>query len=245
MAGVSDVTGGFASVTVCETIHLLQLTASPDYMVNELNFDNEHTVTAEIVGGTGPTRDIDFLVGGQNGATAMPPNASIPADPNVPVDFVYTVPQDCASLGVDTITVSTVIAGLEDSIVVEKEWIDTVPPEVSCDPSVNPHGHETPPTENGFYQLNAVDPYLANCTVTLQVVDGDGFVFPGPFLPGDNIKYTQADGAPQKQMKIGSTQGQAGEVKYHLKGHGDLTLIGTDPSGNVSTDICLVPPPPQ
>lgn len=250
-ANGSDVTGGLASVTQCETIHLLKLTAGPETEVNELNTDNQHTVTAEIVGGSGPARLIDFLVGGQNAATATPSNASIPADPNVPVDFVYTVPQDCASLGVDTITVSTVIGGVGDSLELSKEWVDTVPPVVSCDPTVNPHGNNEPQApgqgqnEDGFYQLNAEDPVLANCTVTLQVVDGDGFVFPGPFLPGDNIKYTEANGAPQSQKKMGSGQGRAGAVKYHLIGHGDLTIIATDPSGNTSSDMCLVPPPPK
>lgn len=248
-ANGSDVTGGTADVTQCETIHLLQLTASPETETNELNFDNGHTVTAEIVGGSGPTRDIDFLVGGQNAGTADPASDSIPADPNVAVDFVYTVPQECASLGTDTVTVSTVIAGVEDSIVLEKEWIDTVPPEVSCDPTVNPHGKKEPQApgtgqnEDGFYQLNAEDPVL-DCPVVLTVTDGDGYVFPGPFAPGDNIKYTQAS-SPQQQKKIGSAQGQAGAVLWHLIGHGDLSVTGTDTSGNSATAMCLVPPPPK
>ncbi len=251
-ANGSDVTGGVADVTQCETIHLLQLVATPPNEVNDLNFDDQHTVTAEVFGGSGPDRDIDFAVGGQNAATATPPNASVLASVNVPVDFVYTVPQDCASLGIDTITVSTVIAGDPSEIELTKEWIDTVPPEVSCDPSVNPHGNEPnapghggQQNPDGFFQLNAEDPYLANCTVTLLVFDGDGFVFPGPFLPGDNIKYTQSDGRPQRQREIGSTNGQAGEVRWHLQGHGDLTVTGTDPSGNSSSAVCLVPPPPM
>lgn len=185
-ASGSDVTGGVAEVTRCETIHLLQLAATPATEVNDLNFDDQHTVTAEVFGGSGPDRDVDFLVGGHNAATASPPSGSILASVNVPVDFVYTVPQDCASLGLDTITVTTVIAGDPSAIDVTKEWIDTVPPAVSCDPSVNPHGNEPnapgrggQQNADGFYQLNAEDPYLANCTVTLLVFDGDGFVFPG------------------------------------------------------------------
>jgi len=252
-ANGSDVTGGVASVTRCETIHLLQLVATPPNEINDLNFDNQHTVTAEVVGGSGPDRNIDFVVGGQNATTATPPNASIPTAVNVPVDFVYTVPQDCASLGLDTITVSTEIAGSPCEIELTKEWIDTVPPEVSCDPTGNPHGNKPKapgkggPGQNpdGFYQLNAEDPHLANCTVTLLVVDGEGFVFPGPFFPGDNIKYTQDDGVPQEQKKIGSGGGQAGTVAWHLKGHGDLTVTGTDPSGNSSSATCMVPQPPK
>jgi len=249
-ANGSDVTGGVGAVTQCETIHLLQLIASPESASNDLNVDNQHTVTAEIVGGTGPDRDIDFDVSGQNALSATPSNAAINASPNSSVDFVYTVPQDCASLGTDTITVSTVIAGTEDSIDVTKDWVDPVAPAVSCDPTVNPHGKKQPQApgtgqnEDGFYQLNANDGVL-NCTVTLQVTDGSGFVFPGPFLPGDNIKYTQADGAPQVQKPMGSGNGQAGAIAWHLIGHGDLTLTGTDPSGNQSSAICLVPRPPK
>jgi hypothetical protein len=244
----SDVTGGSATIDppVCETIHLLQLdygTGFPPGAVNDLNFVNQHTVTAQITGGTGPDRDIDFDVSGQNAGAAGSVNVTPPGS----VDFTYSVPQDCASLGIDTITATTVIAGVEDSIEFTKEWNDTVPPEVSCDEGVNPHGNNKPPSRNkdGFYQLNAEDPNIANCTVTLQAVDEDGYLFPGPFLPGDTIKYTQADGAPQQQREIGSNNGQAGAVRWHLKGHGDLTIIGTDPSGNVSSAICLVPPPPK
>lgn len=246
-ANGSDVTGGVGDVTQCETIHLLQLTASPADATNDLNSDNQHTVTAEIVGGSGPARDINFVVAGQNAGTATPANGAVNAGPNNAVQFVYTVPKSCASLGVDTITVSATIASTADSIELTKRWVDGVPPRVSCDPTVNPHGKNKPPAtnEDGFYQLNAQDPNLAGCTVTLQVRDGSGFVFPGPFLPGDNIKYTEANGAPQQQKKMGSGNGEAGAVKWHLIGHGDLTLTGTDPSGNQTSAVCLVPPPPK
>ena len=250
-ASGSDVTGGSATIDppVCETIHLLQLAygasmSPPDInATNDLNFETGHTVTVQIAGGTGPNRDVDFVVTGQNAGPAESVDVAAPGTG----DFIYSVPQDCASLGTDTITASTEIAGVIDSIEFTKEWYDDVPPDVSCDEGVNPHGDNKPRSQNrdGFYQLNAVDPNIANCTVTLQVVDGDDYVFPGPFLPGDTIKYTQADGAPQQQKEIGSNNGQAGAVRWHLKGHGDLTLIGTDPSGNVSSAMCLVPPPPM
>jgi hypothetical protein len=245
-ANGSDVSGGVGSVTVCETIHLLQLTASPADAMNDLNVTDQHTVTAEIVGGSGPDRDIHFAVSGQNALTAVPANAALNAAPNTPVQFAYTVPKSCASLGVDSITVSTTIAGSNDSIVLAKRWVDGVAPQVSCDPSVNPHAKQPQAlNEDGFYQLNAFDPNLAGCVVTLVVMDGTGFVFPGPFLPGDVVKYTEANGAPQTQKKIGSDKGQAGAVKWHLTGHGDLTVTGTDPSGNQSSATCLVPPPPK
>jgi hypothetical protein len=249
-ANGSDVTGGVGEVTRCETIHLLQLTASLADVTNDLNFETQHTVTGEVVGGTGPDRDIGFEVGGNNGGTATPASDPAPVPPNTPVDFTYSVSQVCSSLGVDTITVSATIAGVKDSIVLTKRWVDAVAPRVSCDPTVNPHGKKQPQApgtgqnEDGFYQLNAYDPTLA-CVVTLRVVDASGFVFPGPFLPGDRIKYTQDDTALQVQKTVGSGQGQAGAIKWHLIGHGDLTVTGTDTSGNHSSATCLVPQPPK
>ena len=252
-ASGSDVTGGVADVTQCETIHLLQLdfgTGVPPSATNNLNFDFEHTVTVQIAGGTGPDRDVDFVVTGQNAGPAESVSVAAPGSG----EFNYSVPQDCASLGTDTITASTMIAGVADSIEFTKDWFDDVPPDVSCDETVNPHGNQNPQApgqggrgqnQDGFYQLNAEDPNIANCTVTLMVVDGDGYVFPGPFLPGDNIKYTQDDDVPQVQKKMGGNNGQAGAIRWHLIGHGDLTVIATDPSGNASSAMCLVPPPPM
>lgn len=258
----SDVLGDEQSVTDTHTIHLLQLTASPATETNELGVDNEHTVTAAIVGGSGSARDIDFVVGGQNAATATPGNASIPATPNVPVNFVYTVPQNCLSLGVDTITVSTEIADMEDSIVLEKEWVDTTPPVPECIETVNPHGQKVPPAgsttlpgskggqnEDGFYELLAddgsMDTSVPGCELELFVIDsGSGTVF-GPFAVGDKIKYTEAPGATPTSKKMGSTSGKAGAIAAHIIGNGDAELQAVDASGNVATVSCLVPPPPK
>jgi len=237
-------------------IHLLQLTASPATAINDLNVSDSHTVTAAILGGTGDQRDISFLVGGQNVATATPGSGDIEATPGgEPVDFDYTVPQVCANLGTDTITVTAVIAGMEDSIVLEKNWIDPVPPNVSCVPTVNPHGNTKPAApgqggqgvnQDGFYQIDFDDGKLggAEC-VTVVLTDGSGYVYTGPFDPEDNIKYTQDDSTPQEEKDMGSTKGKAGAVDWHLIGHGDLTVTVTDTSGNVSFASCLVPPAPQ
>ena len=128
----SNASGDVQDVTECHIVDLLQLTASPALEVDELGEDNEHTVTAAIVGGTGDARDITFVVGGQNALTATPPNAALLATPNVPVNFVYTVPQTCLSLGEDTITVSTVIAESPDSVEVKKVWQDPRPGPTMC-----------------------------------------------------------------------------------------------------------------
>lgn len=248
----SDATGGMDDVTADVTVHLLQLSAGPANETNELSVDDSHTVTAEILGGSGPTRDVDFVVGGQNAASANPANGSVPADPNVPVQFSYSVPQACSSLGSDTITVSTVIGGMADSVTLNKDWVDTTIPVASCTPSVNPHGQTEPrapgqgQNEDGFYLLSAEDNLADDCDpLVISAVDESGFVF-GPFAVGDVIKYTQDDDAAQEEKKIGSNNGQAGAVTAHLIGHGDLTVTATDQSGNTSDPVmCLVPQPPK
>ncbi|MCI5208477.1 MAG: VWA domain-containing protein, partial [Candidatus Electrothrix sp. ATG2] len=83
----SDVTGGTGYVTQEETIHLLQLTASPEDAINDLNDETTHTVEAKIIGGTGPARDIDFEVSGQNAGTASPANDSVNTSPKDTVKF--------------------------------------------------------------------------------------------------------------------------------------------------------------
>jgi hypothetical protein len=119
-----------------------------------------------------------------------------------------------------------------------------------CTETVNPHGQTTPPAgsttlpgpnggqnEDGFYLLST------DSGVDVFVLDtGSGTVF-GPFPSGTKIKYTQAPGATPGQEKIGSTQGQAGAVQYHITGTGDASVYPTgEPDRAVS---CLVPPPPK
>ncbi len=59
------------------------------------------------------------------------------------------------------------------------------------------------------------------------------------------FKYTEANGADPKQMKIGSGNGQAGAVDWHLSGQGDAEVLAVDASGNTAQAACLVPPLPK
>lgn len=134
---------------------------------------------------------------------------------------------------------------------------DTTPPEASCTETTNPHGTTIPPAgnttlpgpqggqnEDGYWLIEASDDVDPNPTISV-VDSGTGFVYPGPFSSGDKVKYTEANGATPSQKTIGSPTGQAGAVRYHLTGQGDMVVTATDASGNASSVTCLVPPPPK
>jgi hypothetical protein len=70
--------------------------------------------------------------------------------------------------------------------------------------------------------------------------DTDGNVF-GTFPSGTTVKYTEANGATPSVTKIGSQNGQAGAVDFHITGTGDLVVTSVD--GSSAT--CPVPPPPK
>ena len=107
--------------------------------------------------------------------------------------------------------------------------VDNNPPEVACIESVNPHGQTIPPAGS----------------TTLPGVQGSGAVF-GPFQSGSIVKITEdPEGVPEAK-KIGSTNGQAGAVDYHLILLGDPAVFAVDASGNTSNSVaCFVPPPPK
>jgi len=243
-ANGSDVTGGTASVTQCETIHLLQLSASPADVTNQLGAgDNQHTVTATIAGPASHIggRVVTFSVAGQNaGATGTcSPTPDCKTDASGQVSFTYSVPIAPSSIGNDTINVSTQIAGHTSSVSVVKRWVDTTPPTAACPEGVNPGGHQPPASnEDGFFLLTAADAVDPNPSIF--VVDlGTGTVF-GPFPSGTNVKYTQAPGATPS-IKPGS-----GDVDWKIKGQGDMGVYAVDGNGNQSATVsCLVPPPPK
>lgn len=140
-----------------------------------------------------------------------------------------------------------------------------VKPKVWCVETVNPHGKNIPPAgkttlpgpkggqnDDGFYQVfakGAVKPGTADTPPELLkifIVDtGSGKEF-GPYPSGVRIKYTEAPGATPNDKKIGSGNGQAGKVDYHITGKGDMVAYAVDYLGNQSSKcICLVPPPPK
>jgi hypothetical protein len=239
----SDVTGGTADVQQCETIHLLQLSATPATATNELGSDNSHTVTAAIAGDPAQIdgREVTFVVGGQNaGATGTcTVNLDCTTDAAGNVSFTYTVPVAPSSIGVDTITVTTPIGGNISTVIVEKRWVDTTPPVTACTPGVNPAGQEPKGSnEDGFWLLSATDAVDPNPQIFV-VDSGTGTTF-GPYTNGTNIKYTEANGATP------SATAGSGAVAWQIKGQGDMQIYAVDGSGNQSDPLfCLVPPPPK
>jgi hypothetical protein len=255
--------GGTDSVVDCKTIHLLKLTLAPATADNELGSDNEHTVTATLHGDAAYVaanpRVVDFTVGGQNaGETGTcSPNADCTTDAGGEVSFTYDVPVAPGSLGTDTIEACLEIDGDTVCETVEKNWVDTTPPEVACREFVNPHGKNIPPAgsttlpgakggqnEDGYYLLVASDDVWPTASIDIDV-NGLGRPNGSPFRSGDVIKYTQADGADPTSKKIGSANGEADAVVAHIVSPGDAVVTATDGSGNEASVTCLVPRPPK
>ena len=241
----TDVLGDAQSALQCETIHLLQLSATPATETNDLGAgDDTHSVTAHIAGDAAQVggRLVGFSVGGQNGgATGVcGVNADCTTDAAGNVSFTYSVPLALGSLGTDTITVTSEIGGNTSTVVVEKRWIDATPPDAACTPTVNPAGNNIPKgtNEDGFWGVSATD--LLDPNPQIFVVDsGTGTVF-GPYPSGTNIKYVEANGATP------SASPMTGAVGWLIKGQGDMQTFAVDSSGNQSaTQTCLVPPPPK
>ncbi len=162
------------------------------------------------------------------------------------------------SLPLGTTTITLVVTDTKEAVsdpdVVVIEVVDTTAPEVSCVESVNPHG-ENIPGENrpdnavskgknpdGFYQILAED--ICDAEPEIFVGTSDNPRLFGPFTSGIVIKFTEAPGASPSMKKIGSDNGQAGAVTWHITLPTDPVITVVDDAGNVTvcTD-CLVPPP--
>ena len=234
-------------------ITVVGITLEPCCAENKVGED--HTVTAivtDLLGNPQPGINVTFeVISGPNTGE----NGTNMTDPSGQASFTYT---GDGGIGEDKIIACFVNEAGDEvcSQIVSKEWIDETPPEVACLETVNPHGKNVPPAgsttlpgskggqnEDGFYMLRATDNIDPDPEIWLTDTD-NSFMF-GPFSSGTLIKYTEANGAIPTMKKIGSNNGQAGAVDYHIKGQGDLMVLAIDDSGNQAFAICYVPPPPK
>ena len=238
------------TVTVCETYKVYGFDLNPDTATNELSEDQDHTVTATLSGDDLDGFDVDFEVisGPNTGETGEGTT-----DANGEVEFTYTNPNvDPSGLGTDTIEATVTVGDQSESLTVTKEWVDTIAPVSSCDPSVNPNGKKQPQApgnggqgqnQDGFYVIGASDNIWPDDTLEVFVTDtGSGTVF-GPYAVGTVIKYTEDADATPEVKTIG---GPNSAVDWHIIGNGDAAVTAVDGSGNESEPVdCLVPPAPK
>ncbi|KOX23697.1 hypothetical protein ADK67_20240 [Saccharothrix sp. NRRL B-16348] len=214
----------------------------PETEINELGTPGQtHTVTATVTDDFGapvPNTAVDFsvLAGPNAGATG---NGNTSAAGTV--DFTYPATQGLAGLGQDTIRGCFTHAGGQlvcDDVL--KDWVDTTPPVVTCEPTNNPGGGNVPPADNedGFFILSATD--AVDPDPQLFVSDSASSAVFGGFPSGTKIKLVQAPGATPNQ-KPG-----VGDIDWRITLKGDALVYGVDASGNKSAPVsCLVPPPPK
>ncbi len=214
----------------------------PEHEVNELGTPGQtHTVTATVTDDFGdPVASVPVtftILSGPNVNAAGGGNTSAAGT----VDFVYPATQGLAGLGTDSIRgCFTHAAGNQVCDDVLKDWVDTTPPVVTCQPTNNPGGGTEPPADNedGFFVLTATD--AVDPDPQVFVSDSASTAVFGGFPSGTKIKLVQAPGATPNQ-KPG-----VGDIDWRITLKGDALVYGVDASGNQSTPIsCLVPPPPK
>ena len=222
-----------------------------------------HTVTATIddpgdVIPAGRLLQFEVIDGPNQGQKSDSGECALNSDCTTDNDQVSWTYTSNGQLGIDTIEACFADDDCTQHCTrVTKTWKDLTPPVVDCIETVNPHGKKVPPAgkttlpgpkggqnDDGFYRLMAEDDLDADPGIFVMDL-GSGTVF-GAFSSGTNIKYTEANGATPGQKKIGSDNGQAGAVAWHITGSGDAAVYSVDDAGNRSDLVfCLVPPPPK
>jgi hypothetical protein len=161
-------------------------------------------------------------------------------------------------LGTTTVTLTVNDGEFDDTDTVDITVEDTTAPVVGCVESVNPHGNNIPGENrgkngkdkrninpDGFYELSATDICDAEPDLWIGTVDNP-YLFELDTVDGSVVvKLTEAQGAVPSCKKIGSSNGQAGAVSYHITLPSDPVVTAVDESDNVTSCTCLVPPPPM
>jgi hypothetical protein len=158
---------------------------------------------------------------------------------------------DSYAVAANTITVTMQVTEPGDWIRVVTEHVDKTPPVVACVETVNPSGKNVPTApanggqgqnQDGFYKIIGEDEEGLQVSVVDMGADNvygtpDDTVFPVSL--GDDIKYTEANGATPSQRAMN------GAVDWKINGQGDAAVVAVDAAGNVAVSQCLVPNFPQ
>lgn len=255
-APLTDALGNILYET--KKIHVPGISLTPETAINELKPGATHSVLATVLAGElGPVAGVLVRIDILSGPNAGKSFSGV-TDANGQLPWTYPATLGPSGLGTDSLQAvfttpdGTKVYGLDSAT---KLWRDTTPPDAACIATVNPHGKQVPnapgnggqgQNQDGFYQLAAKDLVWPKSSLQVFVKDaGSGTVF-GPFPVGTNFKYTQAPGATPAIKQMGSNQGEAGAVPWHITGKGDAVVFAVDGSGNTSAAVsCLVPPPPK
>jgi hypothetical protein len=172
------------------------------------------------------------------------------ADVDIVSDELATYP-----LGTTTVTfTATDDAGNTATGSMTVTVVDTIPPDMECTTTTNPSSKEEPTGKakgkaigenpDGFYQINTKDicdpePHMFIGTTS------DPYMF-GPFTSNTTFKFTEAAKADPECKKIGSNNGKADAISWHIILPEDPYVTVVDFSGNAySCTDCLVPEPPK
>ena len=234
-------------------------------------FDGEYsdsdTVDITVVDTTPPVvdagEDVTVEQTSYEGAPAELPTPEVSDICDPEPEVVVSGAMDIYPLGDTEVTVTaTDASGNSASDIIVVHVVDTTPPTLSCVESVNPHGKNIPgenrtkkgdkPGKNpdGFYEIcveDICDEFPVMYVGTEEFIVGesdteDFFALEGCVV----IKFTEAPGAAPSCKKIGSSNGQAGAVTWHITLPTDPVITAVDLSGNTTVCYdCLVPPPPK
>jgi len=252
---------GGSATGVNPTISLPLGTTTVTLTVNDGEFDDTDTVDITVEDTTDPVLTVPNDVEVEQETTAgtvVPLEATATdicdADVDITSDELAIYP-----LGTTTVTfTATDDSGNSATDSMTVTVVDTTAPVVECVESVNPHGNNVPGENrskndkdkrninpDGFYELSATDICDAEPDLWIGTVD-DPYLFKLDTVDGSVVvKFTEAPGAVPSCKKIGSSNGQAGAVSFHITLPSDPVVTAVDLAGNVTSCTCLVPPPPM
>ena len=257
LAGVMAAGALLTGVALATTNEEHQIKLDPQSDVNPV--DTKHTVTATVShldGSPMPGVIVSFQVSSGPNAGQVSDPGECSTDPNCMTDANGQTSWTYPGLGgVGTDLIVACVEHLNNSnsnfntcAQAKKDWVDKTPPKAACLETTNPHGKNTPPAgsttlpgpkggqnEDGFYLVGAEDNLDPDVEIFVN-----GF---GPYSSGDKLKVTEAPGTTPSEKKMGSSNGQAGEIVAHLILDSDPVMSAVDDAGNKTEVSCLVPPP--